>query len=239
MASPTAIREIRVRTYTTFTESFSNAAAGAMNALDGTTDKLRVTEYDPSGLVQENFPDETLRTRFHAQGSSINGLSKGTFTHSMYFGGAWANVDATPEEALLKVACGNQALPSTARTGTAGANSTTTSLNVASIDARIVAGQAVLIGVKGDGRGGGEVKPVNAVSGDLATLAIATAVAAAEGDAVVYSSTTYPDEDATQQYIEMLAIGHGTADQRQALNCVPTFSISTDRFGCQPCTNAE
>jgi hypothetical protein len=227
MASPDKIRELRIRRYTAFRDSFSNSANGNMNALNGTATKLRVTEYDPSGLVQENFPDETLRTRFHAQGSSINGLRKGTFSATMYYGGGWANVGATPEEDLLKVTCGGQALPTTARSGVIqGSDSTTTSLNVASINTRLVVGQAVLVGAKGDGRGNGEVKPVNAVSGNLATLAIACIAAPTAGDAVVYSSTTYPDEDAAQQYVEALAIGHGTADQRQAINCVPTFSIT-------------
>jgi hypothetical protein len=229
MASPASRREFRFRTYTTFRDSFSNAANGNLNALDGTAYKTRLTEYDPSGLVQENFPDETLRTRFHVQGTSINGLRKGTFTGTMYFGGAWSNISATPEELLMKITCGGQALPTTARTGAIqGTDSTTTSINVATINTRIVVGQGVFIGAKGDGRGNGEFKPVNALAadGNIATLAIACKAAPSSGDAVVYSSTTYPDEDATQELAECIAIGHGTADQRQMVNCVPTFTIS-------------
>jgi hypothetical protein len=42
----------------------------------------------------------------------------------------------------------------------------------------------------------------------------------------VVSDTAYLDEDATQQYVDTLGIGHATADQRQTIGGTGTFTVT-------------
>jgi len=239
MASPSSIRDFRFLTGTTFNKTFTNAASSSWNCIDDTATKLRITEYDPSGLQQENFQDESLRTRFFGKASSINGLRKGSYKISTYCGGAWTNIDYTPEENLMNVAAGGLAMPLVSRTAVCGANCTSTVLNIADLDTLVVAGQGVLVGAVGDGRGGGEVRSFNSIASTLGTMGVALAVAPNAGDAVVFSSTIYPDQDSTQQYVDSLVIGHGTADQRQTVGGVPLFSITNMGPSAAPKTEFE
>jgi|2_EtaG_2_1085320.scaffolds.fasta_scaffold00983_10 hypothetical protein len=212
--SPSALRELRYRSSSALKTSFQNAAAAYWNT--DNAEKLEITAYDASGLVQEGLEDITLQTRKHSKGSPTVGLAKGSLKFSTYLQGADSGIDIGPGSQLLNVLMGNLQATATARTATVGANSTTTNINITGVNGYVVAGQAALCGVRNDGKGMGEVKPINAVGTDWIGLSIATNAALASGDTVAFSDTAYFDEDQAQEYLEVTSIGHATADQRQA-----------------------
>jgi len=227
MASPLALREVRVKTGSTFRTEHQNAASSDWNAVDGTATKLRVTVYDDSGLVQEGLEDESLQTRMHAKDAPYEGLRGGTIKLAGYLGGAHANVDWSVGAIIANALLGGCVNPTTARSTVVIAGTITT-LNIpydASL-ANVVAGQAMLLGTRGDGRGGGEVKPIASVTANAAQLDVAAAVAPNAGDAIVFSTTAYLDEDVAQTYIDGLGIGHATADQRQWIGGAGGLSIT-------------
>jgi hypothetical protein len=173
--------------------------------------------YDDSGLTQEGFPDDNLKTRLFDQGAPTPGLSKGNYKMSFRGLGSYANTDPTPEQILMNAVFGGIASPATNRNVAIGIGSSTTILNIASINSYLRPGQALLVGRKGDGRGNGEVKPVELSNAAAVVLSIACNAAPVENDPVVISTTVWPDEDATQSYIEHLAIGKATDDQKQTI----------------------
>jgi hypothetical protein len=226
MASPQSLRELRFLVGTTFNTTFTNAASLSWNAVDATAHKVRVTEYDDSGLVQEGIEDETLQTRMHAKPAAVEGLRKGTLKISTYAGAAYSNLAVPPEMNIVRAMMGGLQLTTNARSSTISTGSTTTNINVTSADTYVVAGQMCLVGVKGDGRGGGECLPINSVGTNFVETAVACAVAPNTGDAITFSDTAYLDEDAAQQYIDTLGIGHATADQRQTIGGTGTFTVT-------------
>jgi len=225
MASPSSIREVRAIVSSTFATVHANAATDSWALTNDSVHKLRVIAADVSGLEQPGIEDETLQTRFHAKPKMIEGLAKGSLKLTTYAGGAYANVQVGPEWTLAAAAAGGIQDVTNARNAAAGAAVSTVNIAIGSVNTYVVAGQAVLVGVRGDGRGGGEVKPVNAVSEDHIGLAVATAGAATTDDTVTFSTTVYPDEDATQQYIDALVVGHAAADQVQTIGGAATFTV--------------
>lgn len=227
MPSPSKIKEFRFKVGTTHNTAFTNGAASAWNAVDGTATKMRVVAYDDGGLTQDGLPDETMQTRMHAQDAHIAGLRKGTIKVTAYAGAAYTNLAVAPEINIARAAMGGLTSAATGRTtAIAAGTSTTVNALVASATGYASAGMAALIGVKGDGRGNGEVKPINSVTSNSLGLAIACAAAPTEGDAISISDTCYLDEDATQQYIDTYAIGHATADHRQTIGGAATIQIT-------------
>ena len=159
-SSPSSIREVRYMKGTTCNVAFGNGAEALWNILDGTATKLRVIAYDDTGLVQEGMPDETIQTRMHATPKTIAGLRTGTLKMTTYAGAAFSNLAEAPEMGLVSASMGGLQSATNARSTTASGTGTTVNVLITSADTYCVAGQAALIGVKGDGRGGGEVKPV-------------------------------------------------------------------------------
>jgi len=137
----------------------------------------------------------------------------------LYADGAYANIATTPSADLMSAAVGAVASPTVARTNTLEASASHSTVNIICVGAGTVAqnGMAVLCGKRNDGRGNGELKVMNHVSTDAIGLAQALNAPMAVSDVIVYSTTTYLDEDATQQYVDHVAVGKGTADQRQSI----------------------
>jgi|1_EtaG_2_1085319.scaffolds.fasta_scaffold09729_2 hypothetical protein len=230
--SDARLREFRYRNSTTFQTSFTNAATAYWGVSSAV--KLELTAYDASGLVQEGLPDETLKTRLHEKGAPTVGLSKGELSFSTYLTGAESDLDTGPVVNLLRTVVGGITEATNARGSTVTSGSTTTNIAITSANTYAVAGQAVLIGTRGDGRGGGEVRPINATGADWATVSFAFTGAPSSGDAVVFSDTVHYDESAAQEYIETLSIGHSTADQRQTIGGAGTFEIGGTAVGERP-----
>ena len=234
MPSPVKLREFRFRTTTTFGTSYTAANDATWNIVGGSATKLAITDYDDSGLVHEGLPDETLQTRFYTQSVMIEGNKTGTFKVSSYLGGAYSNVTAHPQATILSCFMGGLASPTTTRSGNIGANSTATNINITGIEGFVVAGQAVLLGTKGDGAGNGEVKPIKTVGTNWIELGMACAAAPATSSGYRLSTTAFYDEDATQQYINTLVIGHAAADQRQTIMCAGTATVESMGVGELP-----
>lgn len=227
MASPASIREFRFKVTSTHRTTHQNAAASSgWNIHDADVQKLKIVGYDDSGLVQEGIPSEEIRTRMHDQPAPTPGLRKGNLKVTAYFAGAFSNTDIDPESNILACALGGIAIPTTNRSSVAVSGVSTVNTEITGVGSIVVAGQAALEGVKGDARGGGEVKPINGVSTDHYQKSIASAGSLSAGDAVVYSTTIYPDEDAAQTYMDTYAIGHATADHFQTIGGVPAVAFS-------------
>lgn len=222
------LKEFRFRATGTFGVNHLNAAADGMwNTSLANVHKLQVTALDDSGLEQPGIEDETIQTRKYASPPPIPGLARGTVKVTTYLPGAYANVDPTPEMNMAWAILGGHQGPTNARSTTAGAAVDTTNIAGTSLNTYAVAGMMVLCGVKGDGRGGGEVKPINStVDGGHIGLAVATAAAVDTDDPLVFGTAVFPDEDATQQYIDGLIVGHGTANQRQFIGAKGELAFS-------------
>lgn len=224
--SDARLREFRFRNSTTFQTAHTNAATDYWNTDNSV--KLQLTAHDLSGLTREGLEDETLKTRLHQKGAPTPGLAKGELPFSAYLCGAESDLTEGPTIGLLKSICGGKAAPTTGRSTVALGGSTPTNIAFDWSLANVVAGQAVLVGVRGDARGMGEVKPINAVGANWIGLTLACNAAVSAGDNLVFSDTVHYDEDAAQQYFETLSIGRATADQRQTIGAGATFGMSLD-----------
>lgn len=222
MASPKALREFRALT-TTFQEAHTNAATDTWTAAT----KYRVVDYDDSGCVREGIEDASLETRMYTKRANIPGLATGTLKFSVYTGGATTDTTACAGAVLANVILSGIQAPTNARTGAVGAGtSTVVNVLMTSANTYAVPGMAVLVGTKGDGKGNGEVKPIIATDDTWLLLGVACNAAPEAADPLVFSTTVYPDEDATQMYLSTLALGHATADQKQTISCFGKMGIS-------------
>lgn len=235
MPSPSSIREVRAIVSTTFKTTMLNAGEdGPWNVSSPEVHKIRPTAVDTSGLTQSGITDETLQTRMHAMPPMIAGLAKGTTKVTCYAGGAYSNTETPPEWNIASACAGGIAVPTT-RSDAATAAVSSTNVGVLGVGALGVRrGMAVLCGVRGDGKGSGEVKPINAVTTDNLELSISTIGPVDSGDNVVFSTTIYPDEDAVQKYVDLLMLGHAEADQIQAIGAAGPFTFSGMSIGELP-----
>jgi len=222
MASPHVLRELRVISTTTFNSNHSNAAASPWT----TAPKLDVVDYDAGGLAQDGLPDDTLKTRLYEQGAPTPGLSRGTIKISTRSLGAYANIDPHLAAVMMNAAFGGVQSPGTNRNVACGASASTTAIPFTNANTETVPGMALLIGRKGDTRGCGEVKPIVSCNATHAVLGIPCNAAPSSGDPIVISTTCFLNEDAPQSYLETLAIGKATADQRQTIGGAPTVKFS-------------
>jgi len=235
MASPSSIREVRARVGTSFATTHDDASGDSWALSNGVIHKLRAVSVDTAGLEQPGIDDETMQTRMHNKPAMIAGLRKGSIRLSTYAEGAYSNVGETPAQNIAAACAGGIANPVTNRTDAAEAAVSTVNVAATGCSSFVATGQAALLGVRGDGKGGGEIRPINSLSGDdHMGLSVATAGAVDTGDAIVYSTTIYPDEDATQKYVDFLVIGHAAADQVQTIGAVGTFTMGGMGIGELP-----
>jgi hypothetical protein len=152
----------------------------------------------------------------------------------MYADGAPATIDAGDVGEHLEAAVGGIQNPTNARSSVAIAGSSTTNFNLTAANTYCVPGMAALIGVKGDKRGGGEVKLIDSVATDGITFYPAAQAAVEAGDPIVFSTTTYLDEDATQKYLDTLVIGDDSQDQKQTVGGALIFEVEGTAAGELP-----
>jgi hypothetical protein len=229
MASPHAIREVRLKHSTTFGTSFLNAAAALGNWLVSNTSikKIRPIVFDDSGLTQEGVQDPTLQQYLFTDPAPIVGLRKGTCKISVYLGGAYANLDVNPEAELMNCFMGGCQSPSNARSTTvATSGSGTVNIACASANTYCGAGMMALIGTRGDGGADGLAYPIAGVAAEYFNVGVACPAAPASGAPIVFGTTVYVQESAAQQYIDGLFIGHATADQRQMIGAMGTVDVT-------------
>lgn len=236
---PERIRELRVRVGTTFNTSFTAANDSTWNP-DTMTDgyKVNATSFDASGLIHNGVESAVLQDRlFGASEANVPALRDGNLKFSMYLGKGSSSVSQNFECSLLGAVLGATQNPSTKSTEVDSA--TTTVLTRTGIDGYCSVGQCVLVGTKGDARGNGEVKLITATATDQITVYPACSGAPTDGDALVFSHTAYLDQDATQQYLDFLALGFNVEDQIQAIGSVANVSFEGLAPGEIPTANFE
>ncbi|MHC4619701.1 MAG: hypothetical protein ACYTEQ_18300 [Planctomycetota bacterium] len=239
MGSPQSLREVRVIVKTGMSNSYVNAAKDAWNTTNAT--KYRPFSVDLSGLVKPGIEDTSLQTRKHAKPAPIPGLAAGTAQFSVPFGGVGSIIDSTDGAVtLLKASIGSHESPGLARSGVTVGTSTASNIAINAANFNVKAGQAILVGVAGDGAGEGEVKVAQAIDGVNGILIRPACLSApAAGTALVCSTTVYFNEDATQQYVDTLFLGHATADQRQTIGGVVQVGVSSMGLGELPQVDCE
>lgn len=220
MAKPSKIREVRYTSGTTFLTAYTAANDASWAA--GTANKLRVQACDMGGLEYKGLEDASLQTSMWAKPPNIPSLRVGDIKLSMFAPSGSANTTADPIATLMSLIMGGLSNPAT-KTLSAAAGSTTTTVEC--VGHGILAGQAVLLGTRGDGRGDGEVRIVTSVTTDDFTIGMATRQALSASDAIVVGHSTYLDDSTSQQYLSLLIIGADTGDQVQALNAMGGFKL--------------
>lgn len=210
MASPKALRELRYLSGTTRNTTYTAADDAAW--APGTATKLRPMDFDDSGLVMGSEADTTHQQRFYSRPANIATTRGGSFSFSTYFGAAESDATANPVATLLSKIMGGIELPTT-RSYTLDSSGvhTTTRLYATGINSDAVIGQGVLVN--------GEARSITATASNYVDLNMALSAAPSDDDVATLATTVYLDEDATQEYLDFLAIGHATADQRQMLAC--------------------
>lgn len=222
----TRIRDIRLKLGTTFNTTFTaaNAAGWNMGADSGdTVYRVNATSWDASALVHEGIENTQVQTSLFDSSANVPGLRTGEAKLGMYLGKGSSDTTAPFMATLLSKFFGNIANP-TAKTDLCEADCTTTVLNVTGHG--MSAGQAVLVGTRGDARGEGEVRLIKSTTTDTITLSMALSGAPSASDALVFSHTVYLDADATQAYIDFLAIGSETEDQVQGIGCMGSVTFT-------------
>ena len=218
------LRELRVRFVGgTFNETFTNAASATWNTTN--SNKVRFVAFDDSGLSQEGIEDETLETRLYRKRPNHPGLRKGSIKVDTYVDGAPSDTTHGVIGTFFEVAMGGIVGPTNARTGTIVAGSSTTNFNLEAANTFVVVGQGLKIGAKGDSRGNGEIKICTRIAANGGDFYPACQGAPTAGDTVAFCTTAYLDEDTAQNYVDTLAIGDDSADQRQTVGGAVTFGI--------------
>ena len=227
------IKEFRLKHQTSMTTTFTAANDPSWNNDTDTwaaneAKKLAITSFDASGLKETPIESAVLQVEKFANPARIPGPKQGSLKIGMYLGKGSATVTPPTEATLLSKIFGGIASPSTNKTDLAddaGTHSVDTTY-ITGVEGFVVAGQAVLLGARGDGRGGGQVRRIASVNTNYITFDLAIPVAQQDGDAVVFSHTVYPDPDQAQEYFDWLAIGDGTYNQMQGIGCMGPVTIN-------------
>lgn len=221
-----ALQELRFRLADTTTYSTTFTAANDAEWVSGggspATFKARFVNgpIDVSGLEHSRIPDPSVRTRGRGRAMGILDRDKGSFTVELFLNSTLASNELL---SLLEIAMGGIATPSSEHAAAGGGTHTTSKIYIDGVAAMgVAAGQAALVGVDGDGRGGGEAVTITNVVNDTADyieLSRTLSVAPNDGDVVWFSHTLYPDLDATPKYCDVLMIGDDATSPDQ-INCV-------------------
>ena len=217
---PDRIKELRMLIGETFNTTFTDADAAGWAA--DTAYKLGAVEVDASGVRHEGIVSEVIQGRLAGAPKNILGLKTGSIKVGMYAGRGSADTTAPMMATILQAVIGGLTSPDP-KTDLCEADCTTTTIK-ATAHGNVV-GQCVLVGVRGDARGNGEVRRIATVDTNEYTLDMALSAAPNEGDAIVNSHTAYLDATQAQKYMDLLCIGYTAANQWQAIGCNGPFSI--------------
>jgi hypothetical protein len=230
-------QELRYFASTQLYESFT-AADNALWAYTAAI-KLRLFgEVDDSGLVDEALEDTTIQTRLRGGAAPLVGRSTGPLKFKTPLGGGNSGITVDPTTAILRDIMGNVATP-TAKTATVIAGSTTTTVNSTGIGAKLVPGSGVLIGTRGDGYGGGVVRPVQAEATDAITLGLVAPGVPQADSTITLLQSIYFDEAASDKTFNFTWLSKAAAHQRQAIGAVGSFTIEGLKAGEKPTLSFE
>ena len=217
MSKPTIVREFRHRDPST---SFSTSFTAANNAAwdPGTATKIDLTEFDDSASIHEGIEPKELQETIQGEMSHEPSIKSGDLKTSMYLGTADAGTTAPPQATLLSVPFGGLSTRAAEEITTDAVAACTTSV-IEAPSHGLAVGNAVFFN--------GEVREIAAVgSVDQFTLGMAFSSAPGTSVALKVAHTVFIDESQAQQYVDLLAIGMDTANQRQWIGCVPTVEFS-------------
>jgi len=227
MPGPSAIRELRYKAGSSITSAFTDLDQAAW--APGTATKLRITGFDASGLTYEAAEDATLQDRMYGAPNNIPTLQKGEIKFNTYLGSGSSDTDENPICTLMGAVIGDTESPTTNKTvdlDSSGVH-TATRLYSSGVEAYCEPGMAVLVGVRGDGRGDGRVGVIEDTGSDYIDLKFGLPGAPSDGDAIVISHTAYLTDQSTQKFLDFAAIGYNEAsDQLNVIGCQGTFTLS-------------
>lgn len=219
------VRELRWLSGTTYNTAFT--AADSTYWAAGTANKLKIIGFDAGDLDQEGEEDTQLESQAAAGQPDIPTVKIGPLKFTTWFEGAESDTNINPVANLMGAAMGGVTAPTTNRTDTVDDTGTNEpdKIYASGIDGFVEPGQAVLCGVVGDARGGGEARQIAAEGTHYVDLSMALADTPTSGDSLIYSTTCFFDPTADQTYLDFLALGQATQDQLQAIGCAGTFTL--------------
>lgn len=194
--------------------------AGTNVAWDvGTATKLRHVNgaINLASLSQLRVPNREVRSRRRGRASGT-GLMPAEGEFSLDVGFNSSSTQNAILTLLSKILLGLTVPTANSDALDASGVHTADRLYAAGIEGTVAPGQAVLVGVRGDARGGGQVRPIRAEGTDFVDLTMSLPAAPADADAIWLSHTVFPDPTVATEFIEFLLIGR---DGRQinAVGC--------------------
>jgi hypothetical protein len=218
MTNPRELGEVRISTpSTTPSTSYADPDTFAASAT-----KIRaMAKPDVSELKRLAEPDTTLQSEAHIIPAPIPTIIEGSAKIEFPLPTAESDTATDDVIALLGACLGGVQAP-TSRTYAALGTHSASTIEASGIDDEKV-GAAVLVGVRGDGRGNGEVRRITA-NGTADQISVDPPMKAApiDTDAIVVSTTVYVDADAAQKYVDALIIDSASLSQHQLLAAVFT-----------------
>lgn len=229
---------------TTFNTAFTAADNAAWAA--GTATKLRYYDLDLSGLTEDVVSDPAMQTRFDGRNAPIVTKKGGSFKFKMHLSGGSATTDPTTLANLMGACLGGLYSPA-AISDAVEAASTATQINATAHGLKN--NQAVLIGVHGDGGGGGKVSPIEDEDPNADTNAFDLQIAlpaAPSADAVIKAGHSLFLKETDESYLDFLFIGSHSGsgatddpDQIQMIGCAGKCSIGGLKAGETPFVEFE
>jgi hypothetical protein len=235
--APARIREFRCLIGTTFNLTHTNAADVTWAA--GTARKPKIISLDASGLEYASEEDPTLYPQHCVSPANIATTRTGNVNFGMWLAGGITAGTANEEATLLECCLGG--IEAGAATDAADSTGVHTDIKVyaADIDDNLSVGQGVMVGVKGDGDGGGEARVCSSATAasDFFETTLAFPGTIVDGAQIRIGTTVFYDPTATQKYIDTLMLGYSAEDQLQTIGGAMTFDLEGLAMGELPKIN--
>jgi len=227
------VRELRYLTGTTFNLTHTAPDAAAWDI--GTSTKLRILSLDLGGLDYSAEDDPTLEGQQHAGRPPIP-TTRGPVEVKF---GAWAEggqSDGTANPMATLMSKGTGGLQAGAATDAADSSGvhTTTKIYANGIESSVAPGQGVMVGAFGDGDGEAEVRVVSAEGANYFEVPMAYAGAVQDAAQIRICTTVFFDPTATQNYVDLVAIGKSAEDQIQTIGGAVQFGLENLNPGQAP-----
>jgi len=220
---PSNIRELRYLSGTAFNTEFVDADSTAWAA--GTATKLRILSFEAATEYQSEEAPE-LEAQMYSLRPPVPTIRVGGFKFSTWMEGA--NTDSTdnPVATLLgKILGGVQGPADSNRTVASDAITDSDMFGDTGINTTVKAGMAALVGSRGDSRGDAYVGVISTTDATSFSVSMAFTDSIDTSDSATISTTVFYDDEATQQYVDFLAVGKSAEDQIQAIGCQGMFTF--------------
>ena len=208
------------------------------------TGKLSVVAVDTTGLDHVAIENAEIQQKMSGNPAPVKGPKQGNFKFTTYMGKAAATIYPPIQAELLEAVMGGRVSPNATTCPSAadrvvpiyGASQiyqlTITKANAANIintalaSAVVFAGQGVLIGARGDGRGEGQVRIVRDETTNSVTINHPVTAAPTTDDDIYIGHTVFFDSDATQQYLDWIMQGRQAGDDIQGIASIGKCNVT-------------